>query len=161
MARARWLLALAALACAPDRPVREPGPELSTGRGHWPADSVVPANAQSSPGSTSAVPLSVERGKATYYSDRLAGRPTASGEPYRPTALTAAHRKLPFGSKVRVIREDTGRHVIVVINDRGPFAGGGRIIDLSRAAAEQLDMMRAGVVTVRVEVLELGAARKR
>lgn len=94
-------------------------------------------------------------GKATYYSDALAGNSTASGEPYRPEAFTAAHRSLPFGTVVRVTRQDTPRSTYVVINDRGPFAGKERIIDLSRAAASELQMLRAGVVPVSVEVLEL------
>ena len=91
-------------------------------------------------------------GRASYYSDSLAGRSTASGEPYAPRAFTAAHRELRFGTLVRVIRLDTGATTYVRINDRGPFGGRGRVIDLSRAAAEELDMLRAGVVEVRVEV---------
>jgi rare lipoprotein A len=97
----------------------------------------------------------VLEGKAAYYSDALAGRPTASGEKYDPAQLTAAHRSLPFGSVVRVVRRDTGAVVYVRITDRGPFGDASRIIDLSRAAAEQLDMLRAGVVPVRAEVVEL------
>jgi rare lipoprotein A len=95
-------------------------------------------------------------GKASYYADSLAGNRTASGEVYDPKAFTAAHRTLKFGTVVRVVRPDTGASVTVRITDRGPFAGKrqGRIIDLSRAAAERLQMLRAGVVTVRVEVLE-------
>jgi len=93
-------------------------------------------------------------GEATYYSDRLAGRPTASGERYDPSAMTAAHRTLPFGTLVKVVRQDDGRDVIVRINDRGPFARRERIIDLSRAAAERLNMISDGVVGVSVEVLE-------
>ena len=93
-----------------------------------------------------------ERGDASYYSDRLAGRPTASGEPYVPSGMTAAHRSLPFGTIVEVARED-GRKVEVRINDRGPFKRG-RVIDLSRRAAEQLGMMREGVVAVVVRVVK-------
>jgi rare lipoprotein A len=92
-------------------------------------------------------------GKATYYANSLAGRKTASGETYDPKAFTAAHRTLPFGTVVRVVRTDTNRYVYVSITDRGPFAGGNRIIDLSYIAAERLGMVRAGVVPVRVEVL--------
>lgn len=92
-------------------------------------------------------------GRASYYSDSLAGRPTASGEPYDPRALTAASRDLPFGTRVRVTRLDTGATVTVRINDRGPFRDRRRILDLSRAAAERLDMIRAGVVAIRAEVL--------
>lgn len=95
------------------------------------------------------------RGKATYYSDSLAGRSTASGEKYQPEAFTAAHRTLPFGTIVRVVREDGGQAVVVRITDRGPFGDANRIIDVSRAAAERLNMLRDGVVPVRVEVLEV------
>lgn len=93
-------------------------------------------------------------GKATYYANSLAGRKTASGERYNPKVFTAAHRKLPFGTVVRVVRTDTNRYVYVRITDRGPFAGKERIIDLSYVAAERLGMIRAGVVPVRVEVLD-------
>lgn len=100
-----------------------------------------------------------QNGYASYYSDALAGRATASGEPYRPEALTAAHRSLPLGTEVRVTRTDTGRAVTVRINDRGPYAGAQRIIDLSRAAATTLAMLRAGVVPVVVEVLAVPRRR--
>lgn len=93
------------------------------------------------------------RGRASYYSDRLAGRSTASGEPYTPSAFTAASRDLPFGTIVRVIREDTGASVIVRVNDRGPFGDRRRILDVSRAAAEALDMISAGVIPIRAEIL--------
>lgn len=100
-------------------------------------------------------------GQASYYADSLAGNRTASGERYDPRALTAAHRTLPFGTVVRVVRADgKGEAVIVRITDRGPFAGERRIIDLSRAAAERLQMIRAGVLDVRVEILEYGKKRK-
>jgi len=101
-------------------------------------------------------PLRVLRGRASYYADSLAGNRTASGERYDPRALTAASRDLPFGTMVRVVREDTGASVVVRVNDRGPFGDRRRILDLSRAAAEQLDMIRAGVISIRAEVLELG-----
>ena len=91
----------------------------------------------------------------------LAGRATASGTPYEPRAFTAAHRKLPFGSVLRVKRQDNGQVVYVRVNDRGPYGGRGRILDLSRAAAEQLDMLRAGVVKVRVEVVDYGHAESK
>ncbi|MFK7990661.1 MAG: septal ring lytic transglycosylase RlpA family protein [Sandaracinaceae bacterium] len=95
----------------------------------------------------------VLEGRASYYSDTLAGHTTANGETYDPGALTAASRDLPFGTRVRVIRVDTGETVTVRINDRGPFGDRRRILDLSRAAAEQLSMIRAGVVEIRAEVL--------
>lgn len=97
----------------------------------------------------------VLRGLATYYHDSLAGNTTANGETYRPEHLTAASRTLPFGTTVRVTRIDNAKSVEVRINDRGPFSHDERIIDLSRAAAERLDMLRAGVVEVRVQVLHV------
>ena len=99
-----------------------------------------------------------KRGRASYYSDKLAGRSTASGEPYDPRALTAAHRKLRFGTVVEVTRTD-GRRVQVRINDRGPFGDSSRIIDLSRAAAESLQMIREGVVDVTVRIVSAPPAK--
>lgn len=91
-------------------------------------------------------------GKASFYSSGHHGRRTASGERFDMHALTAAHRSLPFGSRVRVTNLNNQRSVVVRINDRGPY-GRGRIIDLSRAAAERLGMLRSGVAPVRVEQL--------
>jgi rare lipoprotein A len=93
-------------------------------------------------------------GEASYYSDALAGRKTASGEPYDPSAFTAAHRSLPFGTVLRVQRKDTGALVYVRVNDRGPFGKRRRILDLSKAAAEHLGMIRRGIADVRIEVVE-------
>lgn len=95
------------------------------------------------------------RGRASYYHDSLAGNGTANGDVYDPGGFTAAHRSLPFGTIVRVTRIDNGRVVHVRVNDRGPFGRRTRILDLSRAAAEQLDMIRAGVTDVRVEVVHV------
>lgn len=93
-------------------------------------------------------------GLATYYHDSLSGNLTASGVPYEPDLFTAAHRKLPFGTRVRVTRTDASApSVCVTVNDRGPFAGEQRIIDVSRRAAEQLRMTGSGVVPVRIEIL--------
>lgn len=103
-------------------------------------------------GCASLGPGDTNTGKASYYHDRHQGMRTASGEPYNRQALTAAHRTLPFGSQVRVTNLNNSRSVVVRVNDRGPFVRG-RIIDVSRAAAERLDMLRAGVVPVRIEVL--------
>jgi rare lipoprotein A len=98
-------------------------------------------------------PHAAQVGMASFYSSRLAGHRTASGERYDPGALTAAHRALPLGTVVRVTRVDgTGNAVLVRINDRGPYAAG-RIIDLSMAAARRLQMIEAGVVRVRLEVV--------
>lgn len=105
-------------------------------------------------------PLAVQHGSASYYSDAFAGRSTASGAPYEPEEFTAAHRTLAFGTVLRVTRSEGGASVYVRVTDRGPFGPRGRIVDLSRAAAEQLGMMRAGVVKVKVEVVEYGPPRK-
>ncbi|MCB1095022.1 MAG: septal ring lytic transglycosylase RlpA family protein [Verrucomicrobiae bacterium] len=93
------------------------------------------------------------QGKASWYSTRTNGTRTASGEPLSDKALTAAHRTLPFGSRVRVTNTANDRQVVVRITDRGPF-GKGRVIDLSLEAAKQIDMISAGVVPVRVDVLK-------
>lgn len=98
-------------------------------------------------------------GKASYYADRYHGRSTASGEPYDKNALTAAHKTLPFGTVVRVTRKDNRKSVVVKINDRGPFTAG-RVIDLSRYAAEQIDMIERGVVDVELEILAWGNGRR-
>ena len=91
-------------------------------------------------------------GIASYYGARFAGRPTASGELFDPAELTAAHRSLPFGSRVLVTSEKTGRSVVVTINDRGPFHRG-RIIDLSRAAADRIGLVRQGLGPVSLALL--------
>ncbi len=100
--------------------------------------------------------LATLQGEASYYSDGLAGHPTASGELYRPLAFTAAHRKLPLGTVLRITASDGRRVVYVRVNDRGPYGSKRRILDLSRAAAEQLGMLRAGVLQVRAEVVAYG-----
>lgn len=94
-----------------------------------------------------------EIGLASFYADRFHGRPTASGERYDRKALTAAHRRMPFGAVVQVTNLENGRSVRVRIIDRGPFVRG-RVIDMSYAAAAQLGMLRKGVVRVRVVRLE-------
>lgn len=99
-------------------------------------------------------PSNVQQGLASWYGLEEAGRATASGEPMAPEKLTAAHQTLPFGSLVRVTDLDTGRQVDVIVNDRGPFVGG-RIIDLSFAAARDLDIVDKGVARVRIEVIGL------
>jgi rare lipoprotein A len=91
-------------------------------------------------------------GIASYYGRRFHGRRTASGERFNMRALTAAHPTLPFGSQVRVTNPSNGRSVTVRINDRGPFAKN-RIIDLSRAAAERLGLVRRGHARVELELL--------
>ncbi len=96
------------------------------------------------------------QGHATYYSDKLAGNKMACGERYDPKDFIAAHRTLPFGTFVRVVRTPSGPSVTVRVTDRGPFGSRSRIIDLSRAAATKLQMLRDGVISVKVEVLDCG-----
>ncbi|HJT73068.1 MAG TPA: septal ring lytic transglycosylase RlpA family protein [Chitinophaga sp.] len=91
-----------------------------------------------------------QTGKASYYADKFQGRKTASGETFRQGRLTAAHRTLPFGTKVKVINIANGRSVKVRINDRGPFAEG-RIIDLSKKAAKRIGMVNTGVANVEIK----------
>ena len=92
-----------------------------------------------------------EEGAASYYADSLSGNSTASGEPYDKNALTAAHRTLPFDTIVKVTNLDNGKTVVVRINDRGPHSKS-YIIDVSGAAAKQLDLIDSGTAEVRVEV---------
>ena len=94
-------------------------------------------------------------GQATYYGSRSHGRKTASGETFNKNEMVCAHRTLPFGTRVRVTNKKNGRSVVVRVIDRGPF-GKGKVIDLSPAAARQLDMIKAGVVPVHLEVVGKG-----
>jgi len=100
---------------------------------------------------TSAV--AAQEGEASYYADSLNGSKTASGELYDKDALSAAHRSLPFGTKVRVTYLETGCSVVVVINDRGPYAKD-RIIDLSAAAVRQIGLIDAGHGRVGLAAIE-------
>ncbi|UCE08785.1 MAG: septal ring lytic transglycosylase RlpA family protein [bacterium] len=95
----------------------------------------------------------LETGKASYYAMKFKGRQTASGEIYDPYKMTAAHPSLPFGTKVRVTNLYNKASVIVRINDRGPHIKS-RIIDLSYAAAQKLDIIQKGIADVVVEVIE-------
>jgi rare lipoprotein A len=172
--RARGVIVLAALgpmvlavACATERPVQS-----APRAGH-----VKPAPAQEPEQVASAPPprdeteltsryssrraLAVQQGQASYYGNSLSGHKTASGERYDPRAFTAAHRTLALGTVARVRRRDTGAVVYVRITDRGPYASTHRIIDLSRAAAERLGMIRMGVAEVRLEVVEYGRKPRR
>lgn len=96
-----------------------------------------------------------QTGKASFYADKFEGSPTASGEKYKHSKLTAAHKTLPFGTKVRVTNLANNKTVDVVVNDRGPYVDG-RVIDLSRSAAEQLGFINQGLADVRVEVIDAG-----
>ncbi len=92
-----------------------------------------------------------EVGNASFYAHRFHGRSTASGERYDETKLTAAHRTLPFGTRVRVTNLENGRSVMLRVNDRGPHRKS-RVIDVSYVAAKRLGFVRDGVARVRVEV---------
>ena len=129
-----WVLVVTVLAgCSGPRPAPPP-----SGVAEPPAEAAAPV---------------YQSGEAAYYGARFAGRTTASGEAFDPQALTAAHRRLALGTRVRVTNVDNGRTVTVRINDRGPYADG-RIIDLSRAAAERLGMIESGVATVELRRID-------
>jgi rare lipoprotein A len=98
------------------------------------------------------VKLKTTKGKASFYGGGFHGRPTASGERYDQNSLTAAHRSLPMGTRVKVKNLRNGREVVVRINNRGPYVKG-RIIDLSTRAAKDLRMTNAGVVPVEMTVI--------
>lgn len=136
-----WPLSLALLltGCAtPRQLVTDPAPSRRAG------------DTQQLPALYQPKPVSILLGKASYYWEP---QKTASGERFNPRELTAAHKSLPMHSVVRVVNLRNGKTVLVRINDRGPYVRG-RIIDLSKAAAERIDMVKAGVVAVRVEVLK-------
>ena len=91
-------------------------------------------------------------GRASYYGYAFAGRKTAMGTTFRPEELTAAHRSLPLGTKVRVTNLDNHRSVLVTITDRGPYVRG-RSLDLSLGAARELEMLHRGVTRVLIDLL--------
>jgi rare lipoprotein A (peptidoglycan hydrolase) len=95
---------------------------------------------------------SVYQGRASFYGPGFYGNRTANGEIYKPGTMTAAHKTLPFGTRVRVENLNTGKSVIVRINDRGPYVGG-RIIDLSETAADAIGMRNSGVAPVKIQIL--------
>ena len=91
-----------------------------------------------------------QSGRASYYGHELAGRRTASGEKFNPNGLTAAHRSLPFGTKLRLTNPTTGKSVIVRVNDRGPFVRG-RVLDVSLGAARALGFVGRGTTQLKIE----------
>lgn len=97
-----------------------------------------------------------EYGLASYYSDKFHGRPTASGETYDKDKMTAAHKTHPYGTLIRVTRLDNKKSVVVRVNDRGPYISG-RVVDVSRKAADQLDLTADGTARVKVEVVQAPA----
>ena len=98
-------------------------------------------------------------GTASYYGPGFAGRRTASGERFNPNALTAAHRTLPMGSRIRVTNPNNGKSVVVRVNDRGPFHGN-RILDLSHEAARVIGIARRGTGRVLIEIIERASGRR-
>jgi rare lipoprotein A len=106
---------------------------------------------------TGRVLLTLE-GVASYYADEFHGKLTSNGETFDMDGITAAHRTFPFGTKVRVTNLENSKSVVVRVNDRGPFKEG-RIIDLSRGAAREIDLIRSGTASVKLEVLEWGLGK--
>ena len=115
----------------------------------------LPASAVATETDVSSKLIQVVQGAASWYGPGFYGRTTANGERFRKGTLTAAHRTLPFGTKVRVTNLSNGRSVVVRINDRGPFKYH-RVIDLAHGAASQLKMMQTGEVPVKLEILAKG-----
>ena len=170
----RTLLALALVApVTAAHPTETPFPDLANGgfEAHFdgfrqlpptpvPADGAVDlaAIAHSQPGAAdgglnTAIGRVLGTGNASYYGSQFDGRRTASGERFSMAAMTAAHRTLPFGSKVRVTNPANGRSVVVRINDRGPFHGN-RLIDLSQGAAQRLGLVARGSGRVELALLD-------
>ncbi|MFB0611074.1 septal ring lytic transglycosylase RlpA family protein [Aurantiacibacter poecillastricola] len=151
--------AVMAEAPAPDLPSFQPSDEAAFEAAFAtyaePASPALPDHAVDitdiEPAEPSATPIGP--GIASYYGRRFHGRPTASGEPFDMNDLTAAHKTLPFGSRVRVTNTRNGASVIVRVNDRGPFVRG-RDIDLSRKAAEQIGIVSSGHGRVELELLD-------
>jgi len=95
------------------------------------------------------------RGEASYYAGFHHGKKTASGERFNMHSLTAAHRTLPLGSKIKVTNLNNGKEVVVRVNDRGPYAKG-RVLDVSLGAAKKLDMIKTGTTKVSIQILHVG-----
>lgn len=121
----------------------------------WGCSSVQPTAPSTPPTQTSSAdrPAYVETGKASFYANVHQLKKTASGEIYDHKLSTAAHKKLPFGTKIRVTNLENGKTVVVKINDRGPFVKG-RILDLSKSAFSSIASQSAGIINVKIEVIE-------
>lgn len=163
--RAWWpsaLVALSLVGCAatgPQERDRQPAPAQPTTAAAKSMGKPTPKrkvpSASSAGSRTSESSTNTTRGRvgeATYYASYFEGHLTASGEPYDSQAMTAAHKTLPFGTKVKVTTLDTGNSAVVTINDRGPFVDG-RIIDVSEKAAKQLGLIGQGAARVQLQVL--------
>jgi rare lipoprotein A len=101
----------------------------------------------------------VQTGKASFYADKFEGSATASGEKYKHNKLTAAHKSLPFGTKIKITNLANNETVEVVVNDRGPYVEN-RIVDLSKSAAEKLGFVNQGLAEVKLEVIDPGDGKK-
>jgi peptidoglycan lytic transglycosylase len=148
-------LTIAALAACAQAPVTSSRSELSAGGRHASLSTTRNRHVSTFAANTgtsrdTAVPGDAKLGLASFYTGSSR---TASGERLNPAELTAAHPSLPFGTRVRVTSVDTGRSVVVWVNDRGPFVKG-RALDVSYSAAKQLDMTERGVAKVKMEVLQ-------
>jgi len=139
---AAWALSIVALAIAP----------LAHGADEAKAGVAAPASSAAAAAAPAARADGAETGLAAVYSDRLQGRKTASGERYDRSRLTAAHKTLPFGTKLKVTHAHNGKSVVVRVNDRGPTQAG-RILDLSPAAARALGIRANGMAEVSAEVV--------
>lgn len=117
-----------------------------------PAQKAVPDSVQPVPEPVRQ-PIFYETGKASFYADKFQSRKTASGERFDQKAKTAAHKQLPFGTKVKVTNTQNQKSVIVTINDRGPFVKG-RIIDLSRFAFSCIGNIRNGILDVEIQIID-------
>jgi rare lipoprotein A len=150
------LFATAAFAQAPAAPAKAEAQKAPVPSATAPQSSAPAASPAAAPAAKAAAPVAAGsdslEGKAAWYGKKFAGRKTASGQRFNPNAMTAAHPTLPMGSKVKVTNTKNNKSVVVVINDRYPAAGG-RIIDVSRAAARKLGFVRSGVTDVKLEVL--------
>lgn len=121
----------------------------------WGCSSVKPKVSSTQPTATTSAsrPSHVETGKASFYANLHQSKKTASGEIYYHKLNTAAHKKLPFGTKIRVTNLANGKTIVVKINDRGPFVKG-RILDLSRSAFSSIANVSSGIIEVKIEVIE-------
>jgi len=106
------------------------------------------------PLSSDSLENSPQYGKASWYGGKFHGRKTASGERFNKHGYTGAHKKLPFGTIIRVTNLRNGKEVYITVNDRGPFVKG-RILDISHAAAKAIGFINGGVIRVKVEVISL------
>lgn len=146
------ILLLGATSCKSTKAVAPAQRQSTTASPSKTSSTTLESNKALKTSGTSSKVGTVMKGGASYYADKYEGRPTASGEAFSQKKLTAAHKTLKFGTMVRVTNLSNNKKVDVKINDRGPYVNG-RIIDLSRAAAEKIDLIRAGVAQVTVEIL--------